>query len=165
VRCRVASEALWKTGYERCCGIGRSGPVPRKGRMWLASLEFRPILNVAFTRTGGDYGSTEERPAVRKRKGKSVTRRKTRKPPKSARGKTAKRRIAGAAPRKRLAKAKLKPGAKKARKRVSAVKPPSTPAVETVVTEIEATEVAPERSVGPEEPEESPSAPPESKEP
>jgi hypothetical protein len=77
----------------------------------------------------------------------------------------AKRRIARAAPRKRLAKAKLKPGAKKARKRVRAVKPLVTPAVETVVTEIEATEVAPERSVGPEEPEESPSAPPESKEP
>jgi hypothetical protein len=40
------------------------------------------------------------------------------------------------APRKRPAKAKLKPGAKKARKRVKAVKPPSTPAVETVVVDV-----------------------------
>jgi hypothetical protein len=77
-----------------------------------------------------------------------------------------------------LAKAKLKGGAKKARKRVRAVKPPSTPAVETVVvdvieepvpgvavvTEIEATEVR-EAGAGPEEPEESRAAPPESEEP
>ena len=74
-----------------------------------------------------------------------------------------------------MAKAGLNRGAKKARKRVRAVKPPSTPAVETVVvdvieepvpgvtvvTEFEAMEVGPEPSVGPEEPEESPSAPPE----
>jgi hypothetical protein len=35
-----------------------------------------------------------------------------------------------------LAKAELKRGAKKAWKRVRAVKPPSTPAVETVVVEV-----------------------------
>jgi len=70
-----------------------------------------------------------------------------------------------------LAKAKLKRGAKKARKRVRAVKPPSTPAVETVVvdvieepvpgvtvvTEFEATEVRDESGATP--------APPESEEP
>ena len=60
-----------------------------------------------------------------------------------------------------MAKAKLKRGAKKARKRVRAMKPPSTPAVETVVTEV----TAPEPSVRPEQPEESRSAPPESEEP
>jgi len=67
-----------------------------------------------------------------------------------------------------LAKAKLKGGAKKARKKVRAVKPPNTPVVETVVvdvieeplpgltvvTEFEATEVR-EAAVGPEESEES----------
>ena len=69
-----------------------------------------------------------------------------------------------------MAKAKLKRGEKKARKRVRAVKPPSTPAVETVVvdvieepvpgvtvvTEFEATEVRDESGATP--------APPESKE-
>ena len=111
----------------------------------------------------------KKRPAVRK--GKSITRRKARKPSKSARGRPAKRTVARAIPRKRLAKAKLKRGAKKARKRVRAVKPPSTPAVETVVvdvieepvpgvavvTEIEATEVRDESGAT--------SAPPESEEP
>ena len=46
---------------------------------------------------------------------------------------------------------------------MSAGKPPSTPVVETV-TEIEATEVR-EADAGPEEPERSRSAPPESEEP
>ena len=95
----------------------------------------------------------KKRSAVRK--GKSIARRKARKPSKSARGIPAKRTVARAIPRKRLAKANVKRGAKKARKRVRAVKPPSTPAVETVVvavieepvpgvtvvTEFEATEV------------------------
>ena len=35
-----------------------------------------------------------------------------------------------------MAKAKLKRGAKKARKKVRAVKPPSTPVVETVVVDV-----------------------------
>jgi hypothetical protein len=75
-----------------------------------------------------------------------------------------------------LAKAKLKRGAKKARKRVRTVQPPSTPAVKTVVvdmieeplpgvtvvTEFEATEV---REAGAEQPEGSRSAPPEAEEP
>jgi hypothetical protein len=77
-----------------------------------------------------------------------------------------------------LAKAKGKPAAKKARKSVRAMNPPSTAAVETVivdvveepvpgvtvVTEFEATEV---RAAGtaPEQPEESRSAPPEAEEP
>ena len=70
-----------------------------------------------------------------------------------------------------MAKAKLKRGAKKARKRVRAVKPPTTPVVETVlvdvieepvpgvtvVTEFEATEVRDESGATP--------APPESEEP
>ena len=70
-----------------------------------------------------------------------------------------------------MAKAKLKRGAKKARKRVRAVKPPRTPGVETVVvdmieepvpgvtvvTEFEATEVRDESGATP--------APPESEEP
>ena len=70
-----------------------------------------------------------------------------------------------------MAKAKLKRGAKKARKIVRAVKPPSTPAVETVVvdvieepvpgvtvvSEFEATEVRDESGATP--------APPESEEP
>ncbi len=107
----------------------------------------------------------KKRPAVRKRK--ATTRRKARKPSKPAQGRPAKRRVARAAPRKQLAKAKFKRGAKKARKKVRAVKPPTTPVVETVVvdlieepvpgvavvTEIETTEVR-EASVGPEEPEE-----------
>ena len=77
-----------------------------------------------------------------------------------------------------MAKAKFKRGAKKTQKRVKVVKPPTTPAVETVivdvieepvpgvavVTEIEATEVR-EAGAGPEEPEESRAAPPESEEP
>ena len=61
-----------------------------------------------------------------------------------------------------MAKAKLKRGAKKARKRVRAVKPPVTSAVEPF-TEIDATEVR-EAGAGPEEPEKSRSAPPESEE-
>jgi hypothetical protein len=118
----------------------------------------------------------KKRPTVRK--GKSTTRRKARKSLKSARGRPAKRIVARAAPRKRLAKAKLKRGAKKARKRVRAVKPPSTPAVETVVvdvieepvpgvtvvTEFEATEVR-DAGAAPEQPEESRSAPREAEEP
>jgi hypothetical protein len=85
--------------------------------------------------------------------------------------------VARAAPRKHLAKAKVKRGAKKAQKRVKAVKPPTTPEVETVVvdvveepvpgvtvvTEFEATEVR-EAGAGP-EPEESGSGPPKSEEP
>jgi hypothetical protein len=102
----------------------------------------------------------KKRPAVRK--GKSIARRKARKPSKSARKRSAKRTVARAAPRKRLAKAKLKRGAKKARKRVRAVKPPVTSAVEPF-TEIDATEVR-EAGAGPEEPEKSRSAPPESEE-
>jgi hypothetical protein len=97
----------------------------------------------------------KKRAAVRK--GKSTPRGKTRKASKSARAKAAKRTIAKAMPRKRSAKAKPKlVGAKKvARKKGRSVKPPSSPAVETltvdiieepvpgvtVVTEIEATEV------------------------
>ena len=75
-----------------------------------------------------------------------------------------------------MAKARLKRGAKKSRKNVRAMKPPSTPVVETVVvdvidepvagvtvvTEFEATEM---REASPEHPEESRSAPPESEEP
>ena len=106
----------------------------------------------------------KKRPTARK--AKPTARRKARKPSKSARGRPAKRTVARATPSKRLAKAKLKRGAKKARKRVRAVKPPSTPAVETVeepvpgvavVTEIEATEVRDESGAT--------SAPPESEEP
>jgi hypothetical protein len=89
-------------------------------------------------------------------------RRKARKPSKSARKRPAKRRIARATPRKHLAKAKPKLGAKKARKRVKVAKPLSTPAVETG-TEVEATEVR-EASAGPDETEENRSAPPESEE-
>jgi hypothetical protein len=116
----------------------------------------------------------KKRPAVRK--GKSITRRKARKPSKSARARPAKRIVARVAPRKRLAKAKGKPAAKKARKSVRVMNPPSTPAVETVivdvveepvagvtvVTEFEATEMS-EASL--EQPEESHSAPPETEEP
>jgi hypothetical protein len=111
----------------------------------------------------------KKRPTVRK--GKSTARRKARKPSKSAQGRSAKRTVARAIPRKRLAKAKLKRGAKKARRRVKVVKAPSTPAVETVVvdvveepvpgltvvTEFEATEVRDESGATP--------APPESEEP
>ena len=75
--------------------------------------------------------------------------------------------MAKATPRKRSAKAKLKGGAKKARRRVRATKPPSTPVVETVimdvveepipgvtvVSEFEVTEVR-EGGAEPEEPEE-----------
>ena len=110
----------------------------------------------------------KKRPTARK--GKSIAPRKAHKPSKSARSRSAKRTVARAIPRKRLAKAKLKRGAKKARKRVRAVKPPSTPAVETVVvdvieepvpgvtvvTEFEATEVRDESGATP--------APPESEE-
>jgi hypothetical protein len=94
-------------------------------------------------------------------------RRKARKPSKSAPRRAAKRTVARATPRKRLAKTKLKPGARNARTKVRASKPPSARALETVVfdvveepvpgvmvvTEIEATEVG-EAGVGPEEPEE-----------
>ena len=65
-------------------------------------------------------------------------------------------------PRKRSSKAKLKGGAKKARKKVRARKPPSTPVVETV-TEIEATGVR-EAAAGSEQPEEGRAAPPEPEE-
>jgi hypothetical protein len=85
--------------------------------------------------------------------------------------------VAGATQGKHLSKAKVKRGAKRALKKARTMKPPSTPAVETVVvdvveepvpgvavvTEIEATEVR-EAGAGPEEPEESRS-PPESEEP
>jgi hypothetical protein len=118
----------------------------------------------------------KKRPTARK--GKSIARRKARKPSKSARKRPAKRTVPRATLRKRSAKAKLKRGAKKARKRVSAMKPPTTPAVETVVvdvieeplpgvtvvTEFEATEVR-EAGASPEQPEESRSAPPEAEEP
>jgi hypothetical protein len=116
----------------------------------------------------------KKRPAVRK--GKSIMRRTARKSSKSARKRPVKRIVARATPRKRSAKAKLKPGAKKARKNVRGTKAPSAPLVETavidtveepvpgvtVVTEIEATEVR-EAGAGLEEPEESRS-PPESEE-
>jgi hypothetical protein len=72
----------------------------------------------------------KKRPTVRK--GKSIARRKARKPSKSARRRPAKRTVSRATPSKRLAKAKLKRGAKKARK----MKPPSTPVVETVVVDV-----------------------------
>jgi hypothetical protein len=118
----------------------------------------------------------KKRPAVRK--GKSIARRKARKPSKSARKRPVKRTVARATPRKRLAKVRLKRGAKKPRKKMRAMKPPSAPAVETVVvdvieeplpgvtviTEFEATEEH-EVSGATEEPEESRSAPPESEEP
>ena len=114
----------------------------------------------------------KKRPTARK--AKPTARRKARKPSKSARGRPAKRTIARAIPRKYLAKAKLKRGVKKARKKVRAMKPPTTPVVETVfvdvieeplpgvtvATEFEATEVR-EASAAPEQPEESRSAPPE----
>ena len=85
--------------------------------------------------------------------------------------------MARATPRKRSAEAKQQRGTKKARKKVRAVKPPSTPVVETVVvdvieeplpgvtlvTEFEATEVR-EAGAVPGQPEENRSAPPESEE-
>jgi hypothetical protein len=104
------------------------------------------------------------------RKGKSTARGRTRKASKSARAKAVKRTVAKPTPRKLSAKAKPKlVGAKKvARKKGRSMKPPSSPAVETltvdviekpvpgvtVVTEIEATEVR-EPSPGAEEPDES----------
>ena len=104
------------------------------------------------------------------RKGKSTARGRTRKASKSARAKAVKRTVAKPTPRKLSAKAKPKlVGAKKvARKKRRSMKPPSSPAVETltvdvieepapgvtVVTEIEATEVR-EPSPGAEEPDES----------
>ncbi len=111
----------------------------------------------------------KKRPAVRKRK--SIARRKARKPTKPARKKPVKRTVVRATPRKHLAKAKVKGGAKKARKKVKAMKRPSAPVVETVVvdvveepvpgvpvvTEFEATEVR-DAGAGPEEPEEDRSA-------
>jgi hypothetical protein len=105
----------------------------------------------------------KKRPTVRKRK--SITRRKARKPSKSVWKRPAKRTVARPTPRKRVAKAKLKGEAKKARRRVRAVKPPITPetvvvdVVEepipgvTVVSEFEVTEVR-EGGAEPEEPEE-----------
>jgi hypothetical protein len=111
----------------------------------------------------------KKRPAVRQRKAKSIPRRKARKPSKSARKRPAKRIVTRATASKRSAKAKLKGGAKKVvRRKVSVMKPLSTPTVETVivdvieepvpgvtvVTEFQATEVR-EAGVGPEEPEES----------
>ena len=99
----------------------------------------------------------KKRPTARK--AKSTPRRKARKPSKPARKRPAKRTVARAAPRKHLAKAKVKRGAKKARTRVKVVKPPITPAVETG-TEIEATEVREVSGA----PEESGSAPPHPKE-
>jgi hypothetical protein len=96
------------------------------------------------------------------RKGSPTARRKARKLSKSARKKPAKRTVVRATPRKHLAKAKVKRGAKKARKKVTATMPPSTPAIETI-TEIEATEVH-EAGPGPDETEDSRSAPPESEE-
>ena len=113
----------------------------------------------------------KKRPTARK--GKPTARRKARKPSKSARRIPAKRTVAKAISRKRSAKAKHKGvGAKKvARRKVRAVKPPTTPVVETVVvdvidepvpgvtvvTEFEATEVRDESGATP--------APPESEEP
>jgi hypothetical protein len=117
---------------------------------------------IRSTRKGGDMAKRKKRPAVRKRKRKSIARRKARKSTKPPRKRLPKRTVAKASPRKRMAKAKLKRGAKKARKKVWARKPPSTPVVETV-TEIEGTGVR-EAGAGPEEPEESRSAPPESEE-
>ena len=102
----------------------------------------------------------KKRPTVRK--GKPIKRRKARKPSKSARKRPVKRTAAKATARKSPAKAKLKRVPKKARKKVRAVKPPTTPVVETG-TAIEATEVR-DVSGAPEEPEESHSAPPESEE-
>jgi hypothetical protein len=110
----------------------------------------------------------KKRPTARK--GKSIARRNAHKPSKSARKRPAKRTVARATPRKRSAEAKLKRGAKKARKKVRAVKPPTVvetvvvdvieeplPGV-TVVTEFEATDVR-EAGAAPEQPEESRSAP------
>ena len=104
------------------------------------------------------------------RKGKSTAHGKTRKASKSARGKAANQTVAKPTQKKRLAKPKSKrAGAKKvARKKVRSMKPPSTPAVETVVvdvieepvpgvtvvTEFEAIEVR-EPSAGPDKAEES----------
>jgi hypothetical protein len=116
----------------------------------------------------------KKRTTVRKRK--SIAHRKARKPTKSARKRPVKRTAAKATPRKRPVKAKLKGGAKKARKKVKAIKRARTPVVETVVvdvveepipgvtvvTEFEATEVR-AAGAGPEEPEEGRSALPEAK--
>lgn len=129
------------------------------------------------TRTGATMAQRKKRQTVRK--GKSIARRKARKPSKPARGRPAKRTVAKAIPRKRLAKARPKRvEAKKARKKVRAVKPPTTPVVETVVvdlieepvpgvtvvTEFQATEVG-EPTAAPKQPEEGQgSAPRESEE-
>jgi hypothetical protein len=78
----------------------------------------------------------KKRPAVRQRKAKSIARRKAREPAKSARKRPAKRIVTRATASKRSAKAKLKGGAKKARKKVRAVKPPTTPVVETVIVDM-----------------------------
>ncbi len=115
----------------------------------------------------------KKRPPVRKRKAKSIARRKARKRTKPARKRPVKRTAAKATPRKRLAEAKLKRGAKKVRKQVKTMKP-SAPVVETVVvdvveepvpgvtvvTEFEATQVR-EAVADPEEPDAGRTAPPE----
>ena len=124
----------------------------------LAFLGVRPILTgqqsmFDLINKAAIMAQRKKRPAVRKRK--SITRRKVRKPSKSARKRAAKRGAARVTSHKPLAKAKLKRGAKKARKRMKVA-----PAAETG-TEIEATEVR-EVSGAPEQPEESRSAPPES---
>lgn len=112
------------------------------------------------------------------RKRKATTRRKTRKASKSVRGKSVKRAVAKPTPRKRLAGAKLKRGRVKkvAPKRARPVKPPSTPAVETVVVDVieepvpgvitvtEFEETEERESEGPEGAEENGSAPPEPEE-
>ena len=71
-------------------------------------------------------------------KAKSTARAKARKASKSARGKAANRTVAKPTPKKRLAKPEPKrAGAKKvARKKVRSMKPPSTPAVQTVVVDV-----------------------------
>jgi hypothetical protein len=150
---------------------------------WLGFLRGSVILNVRFihtlTKEVDIMAQRKKRPTVRK--GRPTTRRKARKSSMSARGRPAKRSVARAMPRKRLAKAKSKRGGAKkvARKKVRAMKPSSTPAVETVVvdvveeplpgvtvvTEFEATEVR-EGTAALEQPEESQgSKPPGSEEP
>ena len=112
----------------------------------------------------------KKRPAVRKEK--STTRRKAGKPSKAARERPLKRTVARATPRKRMAKARLKGGAKKPRIKVRAKKPPTTPVVETVVVDVVEEPMAGvtasprsrrprcvRRGRGPEEPEERRSAP------
>jgi hypothetical protein len=94
----------------------------------------RGVHSNAHRRQAAIMAQRKKRPTARK--GKSIARRKARKPSKSARKGPAKRTVARATPRKRSAQAKLKRGAKKARKKVRAVKPPTTPVVETVVVDV-----------------------------